>query len=63
MNLEFPVLDFVHEAEIHEELPTLDCQPIAFTPAETTHVRYLKLHLKIMLVVNKGIIMIIFSAG
>ena len=63
VNLEFPVLDFIYKTEIHDELPTLDCQPVAFTPAETTHVRYLKIHLEIMLVVNKRIIMIIFNTG
>ena len=26
VNLEFIVLDFIHEVEIHEEFPTLDCQ-------------------------------------
>ena len=65
MNSEFLVLDFTHEAEIHEELPTLDCHPVAFTHDETTHVRYLNLHLEIVLVVNKIIIIItiIFNVG
>ena len=63
VNLEFSVLDFAHEVEIHEELSTLDYQIVAFTPAKTTHVRYLKLHLEIVLVVNKRIIMIIFNVG
>ena len=61
MNLEFPVLDFFHEVEIHKELSTLDCQPIVFTSAETTHIRYLKLHFEIILVVNKRITMNIFN--